>query len=256
MEDSPAYFTSSHGYRLAYHYAPGTEPTVVFCHGYGSSMRGDKAIAMERACRDWGYGFLRFDLSGCGQSEGDFATATITRWRDDALQLIDHITSGPLVIVGSSMGGWLMVLIALARRERIIQCLGLASAPDMTDYKLAHGLSEEQQLVLASEGVIGLHNPDFNDPLLLYKMLLDSGSQHRVLDGAINLHIPLTLIHARDDQDIPWQRSQVLQEHWHGAPCELVLRPQGGHRLSDTSSLATILDTLHKLVAQALRQHR
>lgn len=254
MDTSPRFFTTNAGYRLAYHYTPGAEPTVVFCHGYGSNMRGDKAIAIENACRDWGIGCLRFDLSGCGQSEGDFASATITRWRDDALQLIDHVTTGPVIVVGSSMGGWLMVLLALARPQRVTQCLGLAAAPDMTDYKLAHGLSEAQQRVLASEGVIGLHNADFSDPLPLFKTLLDSGAQHRVLEASITLPMPLTLIHARDDKDVPWQRSQALQAQWHGDQCELVLLPHGGHRLSDPASLAIILERLYKLVHKALRK--
>jgi pimeloyl-ACP methyl ester carboxylesterase len=247
MEVKPSYFTTGAGYRLAYHYTPGREPTVVFCHGYGSTMRGDKAIALEQACRSWGLAYLRFDLSGCGDSEGEFASATMTRWRDDALQLIDHITSGPLVVVGSSMGGWLMVLLALARPQRIVHGLGLASAPDMTDYKLAHGLNDAQLRVLASEGVIGLNNPDVAEPLPLFKTLLDSAAHHRVLEGSIMLTIPLTLIHARDDQDVPWQRSQALQAHWHGEQCELLLLPHGGHRLSDSKSLATIIERLHKI---------
>lgn len=246
------YLTTPHQYRLAYHYIPGNEPTVVFCHGYGSNMQGDKAVAMENACLTWGQSYLRFDLSGCGASEGDFASATMTRWLDDALYLIDQITTGPIILVGSSMGAWLMVLIAQARPERVVRCLGIASAPDMTDYKLAHGLNEAQQQRLKSEGVIGLHNPDFETPLPLYLTLLISGALHRVLETPINLPIPLTLIHARDDQDVPWRRSQALQTLWMGAKCELILLPRGGHRLSDESSLAVLIDALQKLVQQTL----
>lgn len=252
MSETPRYLPTPSGDALAYHYSAGAEPTVVFCHGYGSSMRGEKALAMEQACRQWGVGFVRFDLSGCGESDGNFANATMTRWRDDALQIIDHVTTGPVVLVGSSMGAWLMVLIAKARHQRVVECFGIAAAPDMTDYKLAHGLSVAQQQVLQSEGVIGLHKGDDEPPMPLYNTLLQSGSQQRVLEGAITLPIPLTLVHARDDQDVPWQRSQALQNLWHGAPCELQLLTQGGHRLSDEQSIGILLETLQRIVRRHL----
>ena len=252
MSDTPSFLTTPSGYALAYHRFSSGEPTVVFCHGYGSSMRGDKALAMEQACRQWGISFVRFDLSGCGESAGDFASATMQRWRDDALQIIDQLTAGPLVLVGSSMGAWLMVLIATARPHRIAECFGIAAAPDMTDYKFAHGLTELQRQTLQDEGVIYFDNSSGEPSIPLYKSLMDSGSHMRVLETAINLPIPLTLVHARDDSDVPWQRSQILQTLWAVASCELTLLPQGGHRLSDEQSINTLLETLQRIVHRVL----
>ena len=244
MPDNIKYLTTLSTHQIAYHYSRGNQPTVVFIHGFGSSMQGDKAVAMEEACRRWGHAFIRFDLSGCGQSSGDFSSATIDRWLADAIAVIDKLTQGPLILVGSSMGGWLMVLIAQARQERIIHCVGLASAPDMTDYTLTSKFNRDQCEALEKEGLIMIHNPDFDDPMIIYKLLLDSGKKHNVLKAPIMLNIPLNLIHARDDKDVPWQRSQILHEQWHGAPSELLLLPQGGHRLSDNKSLSVIINQL------------
>jgi len=131
---------------------------------------------------------------------------------------------------------------------RVKGCLGIAAAPDMTEYKLSHGLNDEQRLVLNSEGVIDLHSHSSEQPLPLYKTLLDSGKPHCVLDSSILLNIPLILVHARDDRDVPWQRSQALQACWHGANCEFLLTQYGGHRMSDDASVKLLCDTLSKLI--------
>lgn len=246
--DAINFLPTVRGYSLAYRYTAGAEPCVVFIHGYGSTMQGDKALFFERFCRSKKLSFLRFDLSGCGDSQGLFSTATIERWLKDCEDIVDKITTGPIILIGSSMGGWLMSLLALARPQRVIACLGLASAPDMTAHKLEKGFSEAQHLVLKAEGVIDLHSHSAEQPLPLYKKLLDSGAKYSLLEGSITLNIPLYLIHARDDKDVPWQRSQALQEIWHGSKCELTLLTSGGHRLSDALSLQVIGDVLNRIL--------
>lgn len=242
------YLKTDRGYSLAYHYQAGHEPTVVFLHGYGSAMAGEKALAIENLCISNGQSFLRFDLSGHGESGGDFSQATIGQWRQDCLDAIEHIVSGTMILVGSSMGGWLMTLIALAIPSRIKACMGIAAAPDMTEYKLMNGLTEAQKLVLKSEGVIDLHSHSAETPLALYQKLLQSGKSYCVLESSILLNIPLTLVHARDDKDVPWQRSRALQDCWHGATCQFLLTPNGGHRLSDTESLNQLCDILLSII--------
>jgi pimeloyl-ACP methyl ester carboxylesterase len=118
--------------RLAHEHVPGEPPGVLFCGGFTSDMTGTKALAMEAFCREQGRAFTRFDYSGHGSSSGDFADGTIGGWADDALAVVDRVTEGPLLVVGSSMGGWIMLLVALARPDRIAGLIGIAAAPDFT----------------------------------------------------------------------------------------------------------------------------
>jgi pimeloyl-ACP methyl ester carboxylesterase len=242
------FLSTSRGYALAYRYTPGKEPCVVFIHGYGSTMQGDKAIYFEQFCRKQNNSFLRFDLSGCGESEGDFSDATIERWLKDCEDIIDKIATGSLILIGSSMGGWLMTLLALARQQRVAACFGIACAPDMTAYKLSQGFSEAQTLVLNAEGVIDLESHSAETSLPLYKKLLYSGTKYSILNSSITLPIPLHLVHARDDLDVPWQRSQALQTIWHCGKSDLTLLSSGGHRLSDELSLQLLGEILEKLL--------
>lgn len=120
--------------RLAYRHTPGAGPTILFLPGYASDMSGSKALAIEAWAQATGRAFLRFDYAGCGESEGAFEDQTLAGWRDDALMMVDRVLSGPVVLVGSSMGGWIMLLVARDRPDRIAGLVGIAAAPDFTDW--------------------------------------------------------------------------------------------------------------------------
>ena len=140
--------------RLAYHFIDGQRPAVVFLPGYASDMEGSKALALEAWAKQAGRAFLRFDYGGCGQSEGDFAEQTLGHWRDDALAMIDDVVRGPVVLVGSSMGGWIALLIARDRPEQVDALVGIAPAPDFTDW----GFTRDEKMQLLSDGRLELLN--------------------------------------------------------------------------------------------------
>ena len=145
-ESSPQFLARADGLRLAYRHRPGQGPTIIFLPGYMSDMEGGKALALDAWAAEQGRAMLRLDYAGCGASEGRFEDGTLASWRDDALALIDGLTQGPLLLVGSSMGGWLALLIALARPDRIMGLVGIAAAPDFTQW----GFTDADKALLAT----------------------------------------------------------------------------------------------------------
>src|ERR687897_497607 len=162
---------------LAYHYAPGETPGVLFCGGYTSDMTGTKALALEAFCREQGRTFTRFDYSGHGASSGDFADGTIGAWAEDALAIVDQVTLGPLLVAGSSMGGWIMLLVALARPERLAALVGIAAAPDFTSW----GFSDEQKMTILREGRLGEPSPYGEAPSVTTRAFWESGEALRLM---------------------------------------------------------------------------
>lgn len=171
-ESSPQFLARADGLRLAYRHRPGQGPTILFLPGYMSDMEGSKAIALDAWAGEQGRAMLRLDYAGCGASEGRFEDGTLASWRDDALALIDGLTQGPLLLVGSSMGGWLALLIALARPDRIMGLVGIAAAPDFTEW----GFTDADKALLATEGRIEEPTPYGDHP---YVTTLDSASPVR-----------------------------------------------------------------------------
>jgi pimeloyl-ACP methyl ester carboxylesterase len=232
---------------IAYHRLEGAAPGIVFLGGFRSDMTGIKALFLEDYCRRRGRAYVRFDYFAHGQSSGDFADGTISRWRDDAVAVIDSLTEGPQILVGSSMGGWIMVLAALARPERIAALVGIAAAPDFTTDLLPNRLSDAQQLELNQTGRIVL--PSSYDPAgyLYTKALVDDGNRNVVLCGAIPLTCPVRLFHGMADESVPWRQSLKLAERLDSRDVALTLVKDGDHRLSrdeDLARLAGVLDTL------------
>ncbi len=221
---------------LAYHLTEGTGPTIVFLPGYASDMSGSKAVALEAWAKAAGRAYLRFDYSGCGESPGDFEDQTLEIWRDDALSLIDTLVSGPVVLVGSSMGGWLMLLVALARPERVVGMVGIAAAPDFTDW----GFSEEKKLTLLREGRIAEHSEYSDQPTITTRAFWSSGEANRVMIGSIAFTGPVRLLHGQRDPDVPWERSLKLAELLTGDDVQTWLVKDGDHRLSRESDIALI----------------
>ncbi len=237
--------TCPDGASIAYRTTPGRGPTVVFLHGLRSDMTGTKAVALEAACRARGQAFLRFDCTGHGASSGRFEDGTMTRWRDDTLFLLDRVTEGPLILVGSSMGGWLMLLVALERRERVAGLVGIAAAPDFTEDLMWARMAPEQRAELEREGAIYEPSAYDEEPTAITMKLIEDGRNHLLLrDGPIPLEMPVRLIHGMRDPDVPWEVSTRLAEALGSEDVELILVKAGDHRLSEPHDIARLERTV------------
>jgi len=235
------------GATIAYRRLAGATPGVVFLGGFRSDMTGTKALFLEEYCRRRERAYVRFDYFAHGESSGDFADGAISRWRDDAIAIIDSLTQGPQVLVGSSMGGWIMVLAALARRERVAALVGIAAAPDFTADLLPKRLSEAQWRALNAAGHIMLPSPYDRAGYLYTKALVEDGNRNLVLRDAIPLTCPVRLLHGMADESVPWRQSLRLGERLDSADVALTLIKDGDHRLSrdaDLAQLARVLDAL------------
>jgi pimeloyl-ACP methyl ester carboxylesterase len=224
-------------------------PGVVFLGGLASSMAGDKALFLEAWCRDRGLGFVRFDPLGHGVSSGRFVDGTVGRWRDDALAVIDGLTEGPLVLVGSSMGAWLAVLAARARPDRVVGLVTVAAAPDFTEDLIRPALPPEAVAALEADGV--WHRPSRYDdgPYPIARRLLDEARDHLVLrdDPVRAPMVPLRALHGLADPDVPWRQSLALVERWPADDARLTLIKDGDHRLSRPADLALLASAVEEL---------
>ena len=229
---------------LAYAKREGEGPTIVFLPGYGSDMEGSKAIALDAWAEAQGRAMLRFDYRGCGQSEGAFGEATLDDWRDDALDLIDGLTDGPLILVGSSMGGWLMLLIALDRPERVAALVGIAAAPDFTSW----GYDDAQRAAIENDGLIAIEHPDYDAPEITTRVFLHSGQANLLLDGEIPITCPVRLLHGQDDRDVPPSIAFRLGRALRSADVQTMLVKGGEHRLSRPGDLALLMTTVGALI--------
>jgi pimeloyl-ACP methyl ester carboxylesterase len=233
------------GNALAYIHAPGKGPTIAFLPGYASDMSGSKAVAIDVWARETGRACLRVDYAGCGESGGAFADQTLESWRDDALAVIDAATAGPLVLVGSSMGGWIMLLTALARPERVVAMVGIAAAPDFTDW----GFTPEQKAVIQAEGCLrepSIYSPE---PTVTTRRFWESGEANRLLGAPIDIAVPARLIHGQRDPDVPWEHSLTLAGLLRSDDVQTILVKDGDHRLSRPQDIALILKVIEDLSA-------
>jgi pimeloyl-ACP methyl ester carboxylesterase len=194
---------------------------------------------------------VRFDYTGHGVSSGRFEDGTIGRWTSDAIAVIDRVTRGPLVLVGSSMGGWLTVLVALARPRRVAGLVGVASAPDFTARITENRLDDEARKALAEDGVLYVPNPYADEPTPITRRFLEDGQRHLVLGNPIAVTCPVRLLHGMADAEVPWQVSTRLAEALESRDVVLTLLKNGDHRLSDAGSLARIVETLEEVCTLA-----
>jgi len=236
----PDFLEKPDGARVAYAHTPGHTPTVVFLGGFASDMTGTKATYLERWCRGRGQAFLRFDYQGHGASSGAFADGTVGAWADDARFAVERVTDGPLVLVGSSMGGWIMLLVALAMRARIRALVGVAAAPDFTEDLMWRQLDDETRRTLEREGVLQVPSEYDEQPLTITRRLIEEGRRHLLLDSRIALHCPVRLLHGTADGDVPWQCSQRLMAALASDDVTLTLVKAGDHRLSEPRALALL----------------
>ena len=245
--EKPSLLAAPDGATIAYRQTPGKGPGVVFLTGFRSDMSGGKALAVEALCRAQGRAFVRFDYTGHGLSSGAFADGTIGRWTEDALLVLDRVTRGPQVLVGSSMGGWIALLLARARPARIAGLVGIATAPDFTEDLVHDVLDADARERLARDGQIVMPSAYDPEPCVITRRLIEEGRKHLLLRAPIAFAAPVRLIHGMEDHDVPWQTSLKLAERLAGADVEITLVKDGRHRLSepaDLARLAAIMDAL------------
>ena len=233
--------------RLAYLEQLGRGPTVVWLGGYASDMRGTKAEAIGAWCADRGVGFLRFDYSGHGESEGDFEDGTIGRWAADARAVIEARTAGPLVLVGSSMGAWIAGLLARDAGLDLAGLLLLAPAPDFTVDLTQQGWSEEERERLDRDGRIAFPSAYDDSEMVYTKALFEDGAKNLLLRSPLRIPCPVRVIQGTADDSVPWRHAVRFAEHIEGPDVTCTVVPGADHRLSSDADLARMLATLDGL---------
>ena len=237
---------------IAHRFTPGDGPTIVFLPGYMSDMAGSKATALFDWARARGHACLCLDYSGCGQSEGLFAEGKLTRWQGEVLALIAARCSGPVVLVGSSMGGWLMLLVALALEAKspgkLAALVGIAAAPDFTDWGFGH----DDKARLASGKIVLEDNPYGPDPNPTHPGFWADGQGRLLLGAEIPLDCPVRLLHGQADADVPWEISTRLAAALRSGDVQVTLIKDGDHRLSREADIALLLATVSAFLAPTL----
>ena len=229
---------------LAFHHTAGTGPTIVFLPGYASDMTGSKALAIEAWAKAEGRAFVRFDYGGCGQSPGAFEEQTLALWRDDALAIIDYAVEGPVLLVGSSMGGWIMLLAALARPDRVAALVGIAPAPDFTDW----GFGQDEKMYLLQHGRLERANPYGPAPTVYTRRFWQSGEANRLMHGPIAFDGPVRFLQGQADPDVPWHRTVALAQLIRSPHVQTWLVKDGDHRLSREDDLALLIRAVEDVV--------
>lgn len=245
-----AYFDPGDGRRIAYRFREPKAggPIVMFLPGYASDMEGAKAESIDGFCAARGLGCLRLDYSGTGSSGGQFADGTLARWLEEVVSAIDLLTDGPLILTGSSMGGWLALHAALKHKDRVKALLGIAAAPDFTNW----GYTGEEKEALVRDGKLEQANPYGPEPSVTWRGFWESGQGHLLLYSPIDLTIPIRLVHGELDQDVPMGVPIKLMADLRSSDVQLRLIKGGGHRLSEPHEIHAILTELHGLVERIL----
>lgn len=260
MNTSPPEYLDHDGVRLAYRrssaspaHADPNHASVVWLGGFHSDMLGEKATLLHEAVAATGRGYTRFDYLGHGESGGSFADGTIGRWRSDALAIIDQLTTGPLVLVGSSMGGWMSLLCALARPDRVKALVLLAPAPDFTDKLMWASFDDSQKRQIMEQGHWTRPSPYDPAGYPITKMLIEEGRDWNILDSEIPLGIPVRILHGGLDADVPWTHSLDLADKLKSADVVWTLIKDGDHRLSRPQDIQRMIATVMATVEQVER---
>ena len=237
------YFETAHGRRLAFRYtAPKKGPTYVWLSGFMSDMSGSKVTVLEAWAKAQGYGFLAFDYSGHGLSDGKFEDGTISAWREDAMAAIEAQTAGDLVLVGSSMGGWMALLSALELGARVKGMVLIAPAPDFTQKLMWPEFSFEQQAEIMGQGLT-LRPSDYDEPYAITRALIVDGQNWSLLDAPIELNMPIRILQGMQDADVPWQHAMRLVDTLTSEDVVFSLIKDGDHRLSREQDIARLVET-------------
>jgi pimeloyl-ACP methyl ester carboxylesterase len=233
---------------LAWRRVRGGSPTVVWLGGFRSDMGGTKAEVLAAAARERGWSCLRFDYRAHGESEGDWEAATIGAWRQDALDAIDRLTEGPLVLVGSSMGGWMACLAALARPERVKALVLIAPAPDFTEKLMRPALSPEAVAAISRDGKWMEPSADYG-PYAITRAFLDEGRDWMILDRPVPIRVPVRILQGALDEPVPWRHALRLAEAIESEDVVFSLIKDGDHRLSRPQDLERLIRTVEEAVA-------
>ena len=231
------------GTQLAYALAPGNAPTLVFLPGFMSDMTGEKATMIAAHAAELGQACLRLDYSGHGASGGQFIAGTIGSWTQDALFLIDRLTAGPIVLVGSSMGGWIALLVALARPERVAALIGIAAAPDFTETLMWSAMSVADRDILMRDGLLRIPSA-YGGEQIITRALIEDGRTHLLLSGDLAITCPVRLLHGQADPDVPWRTALEIAARIVGTDVQVTLIKDGDHRLSRPGDLRVLREVV------------
>ena len=243
------FLTTPQGRKLAYNRTLGTGPGVVFLGGFKSDMQGSKALFLQDWAQSQGRAFLRFDYSGHGQSSGDFEDGCIGDWAADAIAAIEALTTGPQILIGSSMGGWISLLIARAMPARVAGLIGVAAAPDFTTITWEEELTEAQRAEVTTTGRVQIASDYADNPYIFTAKLFDDGAQNRVLDRPLPLPFPTRFLQGTDDTDVLPGVALRLLDHATGPDIRLTLVKGADHRFSSPECLALIAQALAEVTA-------
>jgi pimeloyl-ACP methyl ester carboxylesterase len=234
------------GERLAWRRVAGVGPTVVWLGGFKSDMAGTKAQALADWAVAQGRAYVRFDYLGHGESSGDFRAETISRWREDALAVVDQLTTGPLILVGSSMGGWLSCLVAAVRKARVHALVLIAPAADFTEKLMAPEMTEADRAALATTGV-WMRPSDYGEPYPITATLLEDGARWSILPGPVGLDCPVRILQGEADPDVPWRHAFALAQAIAGQDVVFSLIKDGDHRLSRPADIARMISAVEEV---------
>lgn len=249
-DPTPRYHDTDEGRRIAYHHSRGLGPGVVFLGGFMSDMTGTKALHLEQVCRDEDRSFLRFDYSGHGASSGAFDDGTISRWAADARSVIEAVTEGPQILVGSSMGGWIALLMARAIPERIAGLVTVAAAPDFTEDSIWPAMNDIERAKLKRDGRI-FRPSDYGRPYTITRNLIEDGRRNLVLRDPLELPFPVRFLQGTKDTDVDMKVSLSLLDHAQGPDMRLVLVDGADHRFSNADCLDLICASIADVSARA-----
>ena len=238
------YLDTSVGHRLAYHKTDGDGPGIVFLGGFMSDMSGTKAVFLEDWAKKQGRAFLRFDYTGHGQSSGRFEDGCIGDWTEDALEALSKLTSGPQILVGSSMGGWIALLLARSVPKRVQALIGIAAAPDFTEDSMWPGLSDAQRAEILEQGQTSVPNAYDDTPYILTRRLFEDGKMQLVLRTELNLPFPVRLMQGTDDEAVETSVPLRLLGHATCPDMRLTLVKDADHRFSTPDCLAMITSAI------------
>ncbi len=244
------FLTTPQGRRIAYEKTEGQGPTVIFCSGLKSDMEGTKAVFLEAWAKAKGVSYIRFDYSGHGQSSGSFAEGAIGDWHEDTLAVVDQLTEGPIVVVGSSMGGWQALLLARAIPERIAGMVTIAAAPDFTEDGYWASFTDAQKAELAEKGFVAIPS-EYDEDYIISKRLIEEGRDRLVLRNPLRLDFPVRFLQGTNDTAVPTQTAVRLLNHVEGDDIRLTLVKGADHRFSDPDCLVLIEKSLEKVLSRS-----
>lgn len=248
MREDTGFLDRPDGERLAWRKVEGAGPTVVWLGGFKSDMAGSKAQTLADWAMANGRAYVRFDYLGHGESSGDFVKGTISRWRQDALAVVDELTDGPLVLVGSSMGGWLACLVAAVRAERIAGLVLVAPAADFTEKLMAPEMTAADRLAMARDGV-WIRPSDYGDPYPIARELIEDGARWSILPGPVPVEAPVRILQGGADPDVPWRHALDLAQALKTEDLVFSLIKDGDHRLSRPQDLERLVAAVAELAS-------